>query len=148
MHKLLQLTALGLALFTLGVNAAESDRASSEEQLVLYEKIRQQLAAEGTYTAHDFFKACTSENSQDRLACFMYVNGYVRAIIHSRSATLASNKLDYCIPEETTPNDVARKFFTALETPKATSLGEPKLVAATEEAFTSLMLSDIWPCAE
>ena len=93
-------------------------------------------------------KACTSQSTQGRLACFMFVNGYVQGTLHNRAALSAEGKLPYCIPDDTTPNRVAEKLFAALEGPKAAIYGDAKIVGATETSFTSLMLRSLWPCAE
>ena len=140
---------LSAALCTPPAYALGADKpASAAEMSAAYEKAKAELAQEGRYTAHDFYKACTSQSTQGRLACFMFVNGYVRATLHHRAALAADSKLPYCIPENTTPNDVAEKFFSALTGPKASVYGETQIVGATEADFTSLMLRSLWPCSD
>lgn len=143
------LLALSSALGSLEAHGASPDRPASAAEIdAAYEKLKTLLAREGRHTAHDFFKACTSQSAQDRLACFMFVNGFVRATLYNQQALTKDRKLPYCIPDGTTPNDVAGKFFSALSGPEATLYGETKIAGATEADFTSLMIESLWPCPE
>jgi len=59
----------------------------------------------------------------------------------------AEDVLPYCIAE-TTPNDVAESFSSAMERPKATVYSDTKIVGLSETDFTSLKLRNLWPCSE
>ena len=60
----------------------------------------------------------------------------------------AEDNLPYCIAEETTPNDVAESFSSAMQGPKATVYSGTEIVGLSETDFTSLMLRNLWPCSE